>query len=96
VDNLKGDELVVCRGAAGDEEEGGISTIDYFGIWVLKSAELDIESLPKPLLAFVFQEVAHTRSSREHKLGHILDDLGFVFGRQCGEPFGKTLEIDFC
>jgi len=45
VDYLKGNEFVVCRGAASDEEEGGISTIDYFGIWVSKSAEHDMQSL---------------------------------------------------
>lgn len=95
MDYLKSDELVVGRGAAGDEEEGGISTIDHFGIWVLKSAERAIESPLQPLLAFVFEEIAHTRPSREHQLGHILDDFGFVFGRECGEPFRKTLNIDF-
>lgn len=47
------------------------------------------------MLAFVLEEIAHTRPSREDKLGHILDDFGFVLGRECGEPFRETLEIDF-
>lgn len=34
MNDLESDELVVCRGAAGDEEERSISPIDHFGIWV--------------------------------------------------------------
>lgn len=40
---------------------------------------------------FVLKEVAHPRPAREHKLSHILDNLGLFLGRQSGEPFGKTL-----
>lgn len=96
MDDLEGDELIICGGAAGYEEEGGISTINHFGIWVVKSAERVMESLLLSLLTFVFEEVAHPRPSREHKLRYILDDFGFVFGRECGEPFGETLEFVLC
>jgi hypothetical protein len=39
----------------------------------------------------VFDEVAHASSPGEHQLGHILDNLGLVLGRQGGEPLGKAL-----
>jgi len=32
VDNFKSDEFVVGRVAAGNEEERGITTVDYFGV----------------------------------------------------------------
>lgn len=32
VDGLEGDQLVVGRGATGDEKEGGITAVDDFGI----------------------------------------------------------------
>jgi hypothetical protein len=40
---------------------------------------------------FVFKEIAHPRTAGEHKLSHILDDLGLLFGRESGEPLGETL-----
>lgn len=40
---------------------------------------------------FVFEEIAHPRPAGQHKLSHILDDLGFLLRRECGEPLGETL-----
>jgi hypothetical protein len=39
---------------------------------------------------FVFKEIAHPRPTGEHKLSHILDDLGLLLGRESGEPLGET------
>ena len=33
VDDLEGNELVIGRGASGNEEERGITTVDYLRIW---------------------------------------------------------------
>lgn len=33
MDDFEGDELVVVGVAAGDEEEGGVSAVDDFGVW---------------------------------------------------------------
>ena len=39
----------------------------------------------------VFEEIAHARTAGEDQLRHVFHDLGLVFGRECGEPFGQTL-----
>lgn len=41
---------------------------------------------------FVFEKVAHSRTTSQNQLGDILDNLGFVLGREGGEPFGQALE----
>lgn len=33
VDDLEGDELIINSITAGDEEEGGIATVDDLGVW---------------------------------------------------------------
>lgn len=40
---------------------------------------------------FVFEEIAHARSTLENQLGHILDNLGFLLRGESGEPLGETL-----
>ena len=40
---------------------------------------------------FVFEEIAHARPARQHKLSHILDDLGLFLGGESSEPLGETL-----
>lgn len=40
---------------------------------------------------FVFEEVAHSRAACENQLRHVLDNLGFILWRKCGEPFGEAL-----
>ena len=40
---------------------------------------------------FIFEEVAHTRPPGKNELGDVFDDLGFVFGRESGKPFGEAL-----
>jgi hypothetical protein len=37
VDDLKGDEFVIGRVAAGDEEKGGVAAIDYLAVWGMGS-----------------------------------------------------------
>ena len=37
---------------------------------------------------FVLEEVAHACAAGEDKLRDVFDDLGLVFGRECGEPLG--------
>ena len=37
---------------------------------------------------FVLDEIAHARPTCEDELRDILDDLGLVLWRQCGEPLG--------
>lgn len=40
MDDLEGDQLVVGGSAAGDEEEGGIATVDDFGVYSLLDRSL--------------------------------------------------------
>lgn len=40
---------------------------------------------------FVFEEIAHAGATRQDQLGHILDDLGFLLGRESSKPLGQTL-----
>lgn len=40
---------------------------------------------------FVFEEIAHARPARQNQLGHILDNLGLLLGRESGEPLGEAL-----
>lgn len=40
---------------------------------------------------FVFEEIAHPRPAGQHKLSHILDDLGLLLGGESGEPLGEAL-----
>lgn len=40
---------------------------------------------------FVLEEIAHPRPAGQHKLSHILDDLGLLLRRESGEPLGETL-----
>ena len=42
---------------------------------------------------FVFEEIAHACATRQNQLGHILNDLGFLLGRESSEPFGQALEV---
>lgn len=44
---------------------------------------------------FVLEEIAHAGAPGEDELGHILDDLGLLLGRQGGEPFGEALKSLF-
>lgn len=44
--------------------------------------------LPDPPRTFVLEEVAHARAAGEDQLRDVLDDFGFVFGRERGEPLG--------
>jgi hypothetical protein len=57
----------------------------------LVSADLcepsEMLSLPGPL-TFVLEEVAHASAAGEDELGDVFDNLGLVFGREGGEPFG--------
>ena len=53
----------------------------------LKATTLHVEES-----TFVFEEIAHSRSSRQNELGDISNNLGLVFGRQSDEPFGKSLK----
>jgi len=41
---------------------------------------------------FVFEEVAHSRAASEHELRYILDNFGFVLGRERSKPLSKALE----
>lgn len=43
---------------------------------------------------FVFEEVAHSRAACENQLRHVLDNLGFILWRKCGEPFSQALYED--
>jgi hypothetical protein len=43
---------------------------------------------------FVLEEIAHSRPAGENKLGDIFDDFCFLLGRECGEPFGETLDFN--
>jgi hypothetical protein len=46
---------------------------------------------PVPLLdplTFILQEVAHASAAGEDELRDVFDDLGLVFGCECGEPLG--------
>ena len=43
VDDLERDQFVVVRGAAGDEEQRGISAVDNFGVWRRESATRGLE-----------------------------------------------------
>jgi hypothetical protein len=55
------------------------------------SAELceqsEVLSLPGPR-TFVLQEIAHASAASEDELRDVLDNLGLVFRREGGEPFG--------
>ena len=64
VHDFQGDELIIGGGAASNEEEGGISAVDYLGIWLLSGKHL-IELRGH---TFVFKKVAHPRSSRQDQL----------------------------
>lgn len=44
--------------------------------------------LPDPPPTFVLEEVAHARAAGEDQLRDVLDDFGFVFGCERGEPLG--------
>lgn len=54
----------------------------------------DGASLRDPL-TFVLEEVAHAGAAGEDELGDVLDDFGFVLGRECGEPLGQALRAGF-
>jgi hypothetical protein len=43
--------------------------------------------LPDPL-TFILEEVAHAGAAGEDELRDVFDDLGLVFGCECGEPLG--------
>jgi len=84
VNDLEGDQLVIFGRTAGDEEERGISAVDDLGICSKVSA-----SSPKQTtkgggeLTLIFEEVAHARSTSEHKLRDILHNLGLILRREC-------------
>jgi hypothetical protein len=86
VDDFEGDELVVGRVAAGDEEERGISAIDNLGVCPCVSLAQCCR-LPDPL-TLILEEVAHAGAAREDELGDVFDDFGLVLGSERGEPFG--------
>lgn len=100
MDNLEGNELIVGRVYAGDEEERGVAPVDYFGVcWVAKLVnwrqELGYEGKN---ITFVFEEIAHACSTSKDELRDILDDFGFVLRREGGEPLCETLvgALDVC
>jgi hypothetical protein len=96
VHDLQADELVVGGSASGNEEEGGVTTVDYFLIWEPRTvSDTDVDPKSMSIRTFVFQKVAHACASREDNLRDIFDDLGFFLGRKGGEPLGQTL-CRFC
>jgi hypothetical protein len=82
VNNFEGNQLVVFGRAASDEEERSISAVDDLSICseVSLSSPKQITKRGGEKLTLVFEEVAHARSTSEHKLRYILDDLGLVLG----------------
>jgi hypothetical protein len=44
-------------------------------------------SVPDPP-TFVLQEVAHASAAGEDELRDVFDNLGLVFGSECGKPLG--------
>lgn len=89
MDDFEGDQLVVGGRTAGDEEEGGIATVDDLGIYTgaVSTEHKRIDSNR----TFVLKEVAHPGATRQNQLGHILDDLGLLLGGQSRKPFGEAL-----
>ncbi len=87
MDDLESDQLIICRSAPSDKEQGGITAVDYLRI--CKPLVLLIESRKMP--TFVFQEIAHPRPPREYELRDILDDLCFLLRGEGCEPLRQSL-----
>lgn len=96
MDDFEGNQLIVVGGAAGDEEEGGVSAVDDLG--VCSDPSVSKEKKPRVVLStryeqtFILKEVAHARAAGQDQLRDILDNLGLVLGGQSGEPFGQALQ----
>lgn len=59
--DLEGDEFIVGRSTAGDEEERGVTSVDYLGIYDCE--QVRFQGLEYNLITFVLEEVAHASSS---------------------------------
>lgn len=96
MDDLKGDELVVVRVAAADEEERRVSPVHNLGIYgaphVSPDGSAEFGSFPGNL-TFVLQKIAHACASGQDQLRDVLDDLGFLSRREGREPFCKSLGL---
>lgn len=96
MDYLEGDELVVSRRAARDEEERRVTPVDDLRVCKNPDQPCRCCSLLPWSLTFVFEEIAHACPSGQNQLRDIFDDLCFVLRRECCEPFGQSLLWEFC
>ena len=84
MDDLQRNQLVVARANAAYEEQRGVTAVNDLRVYSSSALGTSSRHSSRTL---VLKEVAHPRSPREHKLRHVLDDLGLDLRRHRGEPF---------
>lgn len=91
VHDFEGDQFVIDRSAAGDEEEGSIASIDHFCLCcMVEMSAIKTQlrcKMGKAEATFIFKKIAHSCASGENKLRDIFDDFGLLLGREGDEPF---------